>query len=55
MTADEPSLQDLWRDARDSIPDPLRGVIERIIRTLELHDERLTNIEDTQEIKQLLP
>lgn len=35
-------------------PDAVRQLLRKIVRTLDLHDERLTRIEETPEIKELL-
>jgi len=55
MTADEPSLAHLLEAARADCPESLRPLLAKIVRTLALHDERLTTIEDTAEIKRALP
>lgn len=55
MTPDDPSLAHLLEAARADCPEPLRRLLAAILRTLELHDERLIRIEDTAEIKDALP
>jgi hypothetical protein len=55
MTADEPPLRDLMEAARPDCPDSLRRVLTKVVSTLELHDQRLSRIEETPEIKGLLP
>jgi len=55
MRADEPTLAELLEATRPDCAEPLRRLLAQIVRTLELHDERLTRIEETREINELLP
>lgn len=55
MSADGPTLTELLQAARAEFPEPLRPLVAKIVRTLELLDERLTRIEETPEIRDMLP
>ena len=55
MRAGEPSLRELLETARADSSEPLRRLLTKIVSTLELHDERLIRIEETQEITKFLP
>jgi len=52
---DERTLGAALEAVGSECPDPLRQLLRKIVRTLELHDERLTRIEETPEIRDMLP
>ncbi len=51
----EPTLRELLEAVPADYPETLRRLLAKLVRTLELHDERLTRIEETPEIQELLP
>jgi hypothetical protein len=52
---DDPTLHHLLEAARAHCPESLHRLCAEIISALQLHDERLTRIEETPEIRDLLP
>jgi len=52
---DGATLHELLEAARADCPEPLRHLLAAIVRTVQLHDERLIRIEETAEIRDVLP
>lgn len=52
---DGPAQHNLLEAAHENCPQPLHLLLAGLVRTLALHDERITRLEETQEIKELLP